>query len=129
MASHRCSEVFDPPPGFATLWRLPEDLEEDFDARWEHWLDHAAEWSEFFSRLETLPGGSLIDALSEFGLVSAAGIEAFSLLKRSAEGRAVPLPGLFRAADATVTLLALGFALGEPGAGGLAVPYIRREDG
>lgn len=126
VASHRCSEVFDP-PGCATLWSLPEVLEEDFDARWEHWLDHAQEWSELFSRLEALPGGSLADVLSEFGLASRPDLEACSRLRRSAEGRAVPLPGIFRADDATITLLALGFSRGEPGS--LAVPYIRREDG
>lgn len=126
VASHRCSEIFDP-PGSAMLWRLPEILEEEFDARWEHWLDHAEEWSGFFSRLETLPEGSLVDVLSEFGLASEPDLTACSRLKRSAEGRAVLLPGTFQADDATLTLLALGFSRGEPGV--LAIPYIRREDG
>lgn len=126
VATHRCSEVFDPPPGFATLWRLPEALEEDFDARWEHWLDHAGEWSDLFTRLQTLPGGSLADVLREFGLASQADLEAGLRPRRSEEGR-VLLPGTFRAEDSTLTLLALGFSRGEPGA--LAVPYIRREDG
>ena len=35
-------------------------------------------------------------------------------LRRSAEGRAVPLPGVFAGTDADVALLALGFARGEP---------------
>ena len=126
VAAHRCDEVFHP-PGSATLWRLPEVLEEDFDARWEHWLEHAGEWSDFFSRLETLPAGSLADVLREIGLASPADLEALGRLRRSAEGKAVPLPGTFRADDATLTLLALGFARGEPGS--LAVPYIRRVDG
>src|SRR5438132_8487848 len=43
VAAHRCDEVFSP-PGCATLWRLPEHIEELFDARWEHWLDHAVDW-------------------------------------------------------------------------------------
>ena len=34
VAAHRCSEVFDP-PGCVTLWRLPEAVEEEFDARSE----------------------------------------------------------------------------------------------
>ena len=41
VAAHRCAEVFDP-PGCVTLWRLPEAIEEEFDARWEHWLDNAS---------------------------------------------------------------------------------------
>jgi hypothetical protein len=44
VAAHRCAEIFDPPKS-VTLWRLPEALEEELDARWELWLDHAAEWS------------------------------------------------------------------------------------
>ncbi len=126
VASYRCTEVFDPPPDFTTLWRLPEVLEEDFDARWEHWLDHAGEWSEFFTRLQALPEGSLADVLRELGLVSHPDLEACSRLRRSAEGRAVPLPGTFRSDDTTLILLVLGFSRGEPGS--LAVPYIRRED-
>ena len=35
-------------------------------------------------------------------------------LRRSAEGRAVPLPGIFSGTDDDVALLALGFARGEP---------------
>ena len=49
-AAQRCSEVFDP-PGCVTLWRLPEAIEEEFDARWEHWLDSATQWSPFFEQL------------------------------------------------------------------------------
>src|SRR5262245_31083213 len=41
VASHRCAEVFNP-PGCVTLWRLPESIEEAFDARWEHWLGGAS---------------------------------------------------------------------------------------
>lgn len=37
VAAHRCAEVFDP-PGAATFWRLPDEVEEAFDARWEGWL-------------------------------------------------------------------------------------------
>src|SRR2546427_6817565 len=40
VAAHRCSERFEA-PGCATLWRLPEAIEEEIDARWEQWLDHA----------------------------------------------------------------------------------------
>src|SRR5438876_12205458 len=47
VAAHRCAEVFDP-PGCVTLWRLPEEIGEEFDTRWEHWLDHAAEWQSVF---------------------------------------------------------------------------------
>jgi len=125
VAAHRCHEVFEP-PGCVTLWRLPEVIEEEFDARWEQWLDHATEWQPFFQKLEALRGTDLVAALRGFELISEADAERLARLRRSAEGRAVPLPGVFSPTDADITLLALGFARAEVAA--LAVPYARRGD-
>jgi hypothetical protein len=125
VAAHRCSEVFDPPGG-VTLWRLPENIEEEFDARWEHWLDNAPEWAPSFQMLEGLQSSDLVDALGSFEIVNDRDVERLVKLRRSAEGRAVPLPGVFSGTDDDVALLALGFARGEPGS--LAVPYARRGD-
>lgn len=125
VAAHRCAEIFDP-PNCVTLWRLPESIEEAFDARWELWLDNAGDWVEFFERVESLSGSDLIALLRSFELVSDADVGAYGKLRRSAEGRAVPLPGIFSGTDGDVALLALGFARGEPSA--LAVPYARRAD-
>ena len=125
VAAHRCTEVFDP-PGRVTLWRLPENLEEAFDARWEHWLDNAADWAPAFEKLEVLQSSDLVEALGSFEIVNDRDVERLVKLRRSAEGRAVPLPGVFSGTDDDVALLALGFARGE--AGSLAVPYARRGD-
>ncbi len=125
VAAHRCAEVFDP-PGSVTLWRLPEVIEEEVDARWEYWLDNAAAWTPFFETVETLRSDDLAATLREAELVTDRDLEAYSRLRRGAENRAVPLPGMFSSTDADVALLALGFARGEPGS--LAVPYARRAD-
>ena len=125
VAAQRCDEVFNP-PGCATLWKLPESVEEDFDTRWEHWLDHASDWAPFFERIETLGSTDLVDILRNLELVTAADLDAYARLRRSAEGRAVPLPGVYGGTDADVALLALAFARGEQGA--LAVPYAKRAD-
>ena len=125
VATHRCSEVFDP-PGCVTLWHLPEAVEEAFDARWEHWLDNASEWTAFFERLISLPSTDLVEVLRTFEIVDERDLQAYSKLRRAAEGRAVPLSEAFSGADADVALLALGFARGEPS--GLAVPYARKAD-
>lgn len=125
VAAHRCDEVFNP-PGCVTLWRLPESVEEDFDARWEHWLDYATDWAPFFERIETLGSTDLLEVLHNLELVAKADLDAYARLRRSAEGRAVPLPGVYEGTNATVALLALGFARGEPG--NLAVPYAMRGD-
>src|SRR5687767_13552002 len=47
VAAHRCTEIFDLPRA-VTLWRLPEAIEEEFDERWEQWLDKADDWTVFF---------------------------------------------------------------------------------
>jgi hypothetical protein len=122
VAAHRCNEIFES-SGYATLWRLPESIEEEFDARWEQWLDNASEWTPFFEKIETLQGSDLAALLRELDLVGSREMDTYAKLRRSAEGRAVPLPGLFSGTDTDVALLALGFARGEPGA--LAVPYAR----
>jgi|SRR5580658_2330358 hypothetical protein len=123
VAAQRCSEVFEPPE-CVTLWRLPESVEEEFDARWEHWLDNATEWVPFFQKLENLQGLDLIAALCQFGLARERDVDGFAKLRRSAEGRAVPLLNSFCETDDDVALLALGFAKGEVGS--LAVPYARK---
>src|SRR5262249_31520618 len=109
VASHRCAEVFDP-PGCVTLWRLPEALEEEFEMRWEHWLDNAAAWRPLFHELQGLQGTALVGTLRALDLVTGRDVESFSRLRRSAEGRAVQLPGSFETSDADLALLALGFA-------------------
>jgi hypothetical protein len=125
VAANRCSERFEA-PGCATLWRLPEAIEEEFDARWEQWLDHATEWQPFFQKVEAIRRSGLGAALRDLELADNQHLAAFSQLKLSAEGRAVPLPGSFSGGDDDVTLLALGFSRGE--AGTLAVPYMKRGD-
>ena len=125
VAAHRCAERFDAPDA-VTLWRLPEAIEEEFDARWEVWLDDAAAWESFFVKLETLQGTDLLAALRGLELLTDAEADAYGRLRRSAEGRAVPLPGVFRAENAVLGLLAAGFARGEVSAP--AVPYARVED-
>lgn len=122
VAAQRCAEVFDP-PGSITLWRLPSDVEEAFDARWEHWLDAAHEWDAFFAQVAALDGADLVSALQALDLVDDADEAAFAGLKTSAEGRAVPLPAAFGRTDVELTLLALAFARG--GTRALAVPYAR----
>jgi hypothetical protein len=123
VAAHRSREVFDP-AGSVTLWQLPETIEEEFEAKWEHWLDQAEEWHPFFHRLENLQENDLKIALHAFDAVTNGELEMSSRLRRSAEGRAVPLSEAFSGTDQDVALLALGFARGETGS--LAVPYARR---
>jgi hypothetical protein len=126
VAAHRCAEVFDP-PGSVTLWRLPAEVEEAFDAEWEHWLDNATDWAPFFERLAALEGSDPVEPLRALNLVSTSDLDRYAVLRSTAEGRAVPLPGPYAGTDDDIALLALGFGRGRQS--GLAVPYARVADG
>jgi len=122
VATARCKEVFDPPLSM-TLWNLPAALEDQFDARWHHWLAERDKWASFFEELQALPDGPLVETLQLLDLIDASAAEAVSRLRRSAEGRAVPVPGAHAPDDEVLTLLAAAFTKGE--AGSPAIPYAR----
>ena len=130
VAAARCAEVFDPPAS-ATLWKLPPEIEEEFDARWEHWLDDHEAWRPFFEKVQAIEGADVIGSLVGLGALTPAEAEGLGKLRRSAEGKAVALPGLFAPTDEVVGLLAIGFARGEAAApgkpGAPAIPYARLE--
>lgn len=121
VAGHRCEEVFHP-PGSVTLWHLPAALEEEFDARWESWLDNATDWEPFFANVEMAPTVPLADWLRNLCLLSQAASDTVAKLKRTAEGRAVALSPRPEVSDVLIEVLAAAFSKGEPGA--LAVPYV-----
>ncbi len=124
VASHRCAEVFDPPKSF-TLWRLADDIEEEFGVRWEGWLDDASAWSPFFEKLAGQHALGISEALMDFELVSEAELAEANALKRSSAGKAVQIPGVFSGTRREVALLALGFMRSTPG--DLFVPYVRQD--
>lgn len=124
VARARCAEVFDP-PGCVTLWNLPPAIEDQFDARWSRWLEDRAAWTEFFAAIESRPT-DLLDIMKTLNLIGDSDLEAVSKLRRSAEGRAVPLPGVHEVSDTLITQLTAGFSRGERGK--LAVPYARMAD-
>ncbi|WP_030441361.1 BrxE family protein [Actinoplanes subtropicus] len=124
VASHRTSERLDPLGDVAatsvTLWRLPAEIEEQFDARWEDWLDNAGNWSDLFLRLQR-PQGDLVSVLLSEGAVSEADLEAHSRLERRVDGPRVRVATAFAGSVSEVAQLALGFAHGAPGE--LVAPY------
>lgn len=122
VAGHRCQEVFDP-PNSVTLWRLPENIEEEFDTCWEHWLDRASEWKQFFLGIEAIQSTNLAEILRSLELVSDNDIKSVPKSRHAAERRAIELPGVFTGANNQIVQLAVGFTHGENGS--LTVPYMR----
>ena len=124
VAKSRCHELFDP-PGCMTLWNLPADVEDQFQEHWQRWLDESEKWRPIFQQVEMQTVANLLGALGELDLVSRTQLETVRKLRRSAENRAVPIPGTHRPSDHIVTLLASGFSRGEIGSP--AIPYARLE--
>lgn len=125
VARARCKEVFDPPVSL-TLWDLPAEIEDAFDSQWESWLDDADTWAPFFAKLESQPGDDLMTALKDFDLIPSDQITAVSKMRRSAEGRAVPISGTYILDNTLITLLGAGFSLGNPGSP--AIPYLKMDN-
>ena len=124
VAADRCKEVFDPPSS-VTLWHLDEQTEEAFDARWEYWLDHAAEWQPFFQQIQSISGTNLSSTLQTLSLVEDTPLSLLSKMRRSAEGRAVPVTTVYSGSNEDIKLLALGFTRAEVAP--FAVPYARKQ--
>lgn len=125
VARSRCNELFSP-HGCMTLWNPPPNVEDQFEECWQNWLDEVHSWKPFFEKLSDIQAKDLFQELSRFQLVDQSHVTAVSKLRRSAEGRAVPLPGIHVVNDEVLTLLAAGFTLGEPGSP--SIPYARLEE-
>jgi hypothetical protein len=122
VARSRCQELFYA-PGSVTLWQLPTEVEDRFDEHWQVWLGEGHSWNSFFDDLAASEGSDLMSELRRHDLLSEVHAETIQSFRRSAEGRAVPLPGEHELDDDLVALLAGGFSKGEKGAP--AIPYAR----
>jgi hypothetical protein len=125
VARSRCQELFDA-PGSVTLWRLPAEIEDQFDEHWQTWLSDDEAWIPFFDDLAASEHVDLLTALRERELISEAQTETIQTLRRSAEGRAVHLTGQVVLNNDLIALLAGGFSRGDKGAP--AIPYARLAD-
>ena len=123
VAGNRCGQVFAPPSGFVTLWRLTEDYEDALDANWESWLEDPSSWSSFFEQVAAIASPDLAAALRHLELVAGDQAALLHGVKPTADGRALLVPALFPSGREVLAQLALGFAkapMGSP-----VVPYAR----
>ena len=122
VATARCNSIF-APPACLTLWNLPAEIEDQIAAAWPVWCRNPDSWIPFFDNLTERNSGDLLQHLLDLELIDEKTVTAVAPLKRSAEGKSVPLPGTGKPELPTLKLLAAAFSKGEklkP-----AVPYIR----
>jgi hypothetical protein len=125
VAAHRCDEVFSL-ANTVTLWRLLASVEKRYEARWDHWLDNAADWTTFFAEVAALTSTDLEAALRAFSLVTEQSIAAVRSMEPGPGSRSLALPSGFTGARTDLEMLALGFSRGSVGA--LTVPYAKLGD-
>jgi hypothetical protein len=124
VARQRCVERFPGEPGCATLWNMPARIEDEFDSHWAAWVDEASTWEGFFKSLEK-GGDDLLSMLRDRELLNSEHEAQVGRLRRSAEGRSVPISGIHQLNNQTIPLLAAAFSRGMPGE--LAIPFVRLE--
>jgi len=122
VAAARCAAVF-APPACLTLWQLPAEIEDAVSRQWVVWNQNPESWAGFFENLAPRNSGELDRHLRDLDLIDDATLQALVPLRRSAEGKAVALPGTGRPELPTLKLLAAAFSKGEKQ--NLAVPYIK----
>jgi hypothetical protein len=126
VARARSREVFMHPNCY-TLWDLPPEVEDRYDAFLQDIGRKIDEWGEFFGRLQPPPSIDLLGIMESYDVDLSQYRGDIEKLRRSAENRAVLLPDSFTADDRTITLLAAAFSKGELGQP--AIPYIHAEEG
>ena len=109
-------------PGGAALWGLPAKGADGLGAPWADGRDNGDSWAEFFDELK-VQAGDLLTALRARDLLDLDHDAQVSRMRRSAEGRSVPISSIRHVDDDTITLLAAGFSRGETGKP--AIPYAR----
>lgn len=122
VASSRCNEVFHH-PDCVTLWSLPDHIEEEFDLRWEKWLDNSDGWKETFAKIESMASGDLISCMKSFGVIGERDFATVTKLPHTTDSNSVLLPDPFLEKDEDLTMLALAFSKGSEGS--LVIPYAK----
>src|SRR3954447_2633476 len=69
VARSRCEELFDA-PNSVTLWKLPSDVEDRFDERWQTWLAQSGELDPFLDDIAASDASDLLADLEQRDLIS-----------------------------------------------------------
>lgn len=121
VANERCTSLLSV-PGAATLWRLPAELEDQFESRWSYWLSNSSEWEAFLGQVnETLPANGLLTGLMSLNLITEGHKQAAEKTANQRKDNYVSI-GVFEHIDEEVIVnLAASFAAGT--SKNLVVPF------
>lgn len=125
IATSRCQALF-AAPHCVTLWRLPADIEDQFEDRWQGWLDGIEQWRPFFEQISSVHGSDVLGTLQGLGLISDREVSAVRRLPSPDHQPSLPLGSVasgHHIDEDAVRLLAAAFARSEPR--NLVVPFIR----
>ncbi len=125
VAAARSAEIFDPPNSI-TLWRLPIEIEDQFDRAWATWLDNPEPWSLFLQSVDESPNGVTVASFEDLKLISTKLAQRANHLRRADDLRSVPIKLDGESSSEAIALLAAAHSCSEPGK--LAVPYMIAEE-
>jgi hypothetical protein len=97
IASHRCDQLL-AQDDVLTLWRLPAELEDRFEANWDECIDRHTDWRPFFEAVAAMRDGNVVMAATELGLVTRDEVKTFRALK-APEGRPLSVGRSFTGPD------------------------------
>lgn len=125
VAAVRSEEVFNPPNSY-TLWRLPVEIEDQFEDSWTDWLESPGQWEDLLEKINATESNDFGSTLVSLGLVSEQSIDRAKGLRRADDLKSVPLKIDGETISEAIELLAIAHGSSEPGK--LSVPFIREED-
>jgi hypothetical protein len=79
--------------------------EDQFDARWHGWLDQAEAWKDFFTGIQAIAATDLLHNMRQLELITDNDVTNISHLRRSTEGKAVPISETGGVDDPLLTLV------------------------
>jgi hypothetical protein len=121
VAQSRCQETF-APPNSATLWQMPAPIEDQFEDRWQDWLDNSQQWQPFFDQVAAIQSHNVLATLRELAVIDERDVATAQRLKLSSEGRSVALSMQNNIDSTALRVLAAAFVHARPGQ--LVVPYL-----
>ena len=122
VADARCASLLSLPDA-TTLWRLPAELEDQFQTRWSYWLSNSSGWEAFIRRVdETMTANGLLSGLMSLNLIGEHHKQAAEKAAAQRHDNYVSIGALEHIDEDVIANLAATFAAGT--SKDLVVPFV-----